>query len=244
MPVRPPEKGAPRRARDPLAGLRRLLLVLGILAVAGLAVLFAAYRFGRPADPGDPSTAEASDDQSVGRDFDYTQTSDGVPVFRIRAEKSRRSRDDTAFLERVILDIFREDGQVYTVTSDSATWSEGSWQAELEGDVVLRGVGDLVLYSRALGLAQEGQRLESRGEVRFEWGEDYVGRASELTVDRNSDAIVLGGGVHLRDAKDEAFGLRLDSRRVVYERTAGVLRAIGESRVVRGDDVGTLVHAA
>ena len=252
------------RARSPFVWLRRVLLACGVLALGAIGLMLAAYRFGSTGrEQDDPRRSVATGDKIfIGQDFDYTQTSEGKPVFRIRAERSRQDRDDTAHLEAVVLDVFHEDGETYTVTSDRATFNEHSWQAQLEGHVVLRGWGRLEIEARALELRQEGQVLVSSGAVEFRYPPDFVGRASSLHVDRRTSTIALGGGVHIHSVPGAAEELRLDSERLVYQQGAAgaarepsaapgvrrrarqggrersaVVRAVGEVSLHRGQEM-------
>ncbi|MCP4653899.1 MAG: LPS export ABC transporter periplasmic protein LptC [bacterium] len=245
------------RARSPFLWLRRALLACGVLALGAIGLMLAAYRFGSTrGDDAERRAVNTGDKIFIGQDFDYTQTSEGKPVFRIRAERSRQERDDTAHLEAVVLDIFHEDGETYTVTSDRATFNEHSWQAQLEGHVVVRGWSRLEIETRALELRQEGQVLVSSGAVEFRYPPDFAGRASSLHVDRRTNTIALGGGVHIHSVPGAAEELRLDSERVVYQQgsgppgaargraghpagrrtRSGVVRAVGEVSLRRGQE--------
>jgi len=232
----------PKRAKaaNPVRIVRRILLVLGITVVLAVGLLVAAYQFGA-ADPGavasSPRVAESGlqEDLSRGQGFDYTQTSEGEPVFRIRADRSRQDREDTAFLEGVELDFYRE-GEIYHVTADSALYNQVAQHAELEGQVVISGLGELVLESRALELRQDAQVLLSEGEVQFRWPPDFVGRASQMRADFGEDSVVLSEGVHVRSLPGAEVEMRLDCRRLIYQRTTGLLRAIGEVVLVRGEE--------
>lgn len=229
------------RAHNPVRLLRRLLLILGLSSIAAVAVLVAAYRFGAAGSDDARSSprvapTDSAGDLSRGEGFDYTQTSEGNPVFRIRAERSRQDREDTAYLAAVDLDLYR-NGAVYKVKADSALYNQKTKQAELEGHVVLSGLDDLVLEARALALEDQGRQLVSSGEVQFRWPPDLVGRASSLRADFGEDSIQLMGGVHVRSLPTAAVPLRLDCKRLLYERSAGLLRAVGEVRLHRGDEL-------
>lgn len=233
------------RAKSPVRWLRRILLIVGFLSIASLGVMLAAYQFGRT-DRADqraeePSTLDVdtnTNEQTVtaGQGFDYVQWSQGSKVFRIRAERSQQDRDETATLESVTLDVFRtEEDQVYTVTSNDARVNQNTWTAQLEGDVVIRGWDDLVLRARAIDLKQGGQVLESRGAVEFSYPPDIVGRASQLRLDRGEDIVSLGGGVHVKSVPGAPVPLRLDCERLIYRQGEGMVRAIDDVLVQRGD---------
>lgn len=228
---------AARRARSPFVWLRRVLLVLGVLLVAALVVLLAAYRFGRQEAPPDdtPLPAESGMPQQ-GKGFDYTQYSDGEPMFRIRAERSRQDREENAFLEGVLLDVYREDGEAYTITSQEAVFRARTRSAELRGDVFLRAWDELELRARGLLLEADGQVLTSEGAVELRLLPDLEGRASSLRVDREADLLTLGEGVHLRTVPEAEEVLRLDCETLIYRRGAGLVRAHGDVYLQRGED--------
>lgn len=226
-------------AKAPFRLLRRLLLLLGIILVAAIGVMLAAYRFGtadRTEGRQRPSTEASGDDIYSGKGFDFTQTSEGQPVFRIRAERFRRDREDTSRLEEVQLVIFREDGDAYTVTSDSALYNEENQQAELEGHVILRGWRRLEISARALALRSNGQMLVSSGPVEFRHPPELEGRASSLRVDFQDDRVALGGGVHIRNIPGTESTFRLDCERLSYQRKEGLMRAVGDVFLERDRD--------
>lgn len=231
------------RAKSPVRWLRRILLAVGFLALGSLGIMLAAYQFGRT-DRNTPLAEERegldvdTDEETVtaGQGFDYVQWSQGHKVFRIRAERSQQDRDETATLESVTLDVFRsEEDQVYTVTSRDARVNQNTWTAQLEGDVVIRGWDDLILEARAIDLKDGGQILESRGAVEFRYPPDIVGRASQLRVDRKKDVISLNGGVHVKSLPGAEVPLRLDCERLIYRQGEGLVRAIDDVRLQRGD---------
>lgn len=227
------------KARSPVVWIRRLLLTAGLIGVMVLALLIVAYQFGKTGlqDESDDNPAAASTDESTltaGEGFAYVQTIEGRQVFHIQAEKSLQDRQDTTYLETVILDIFREDGETYRVTSDHARVNESTWEARLEGNVVVSGWGDLVLEARAFDLRQGGQLLLSHGAVQFRYPPDLEGRGTALRIDRRNDMIALSGGVHIRSTPGSATPLRLDCERLVYKRGESLIRAIDDAYVKFG----------
>ena len=231
---------ARQRARSPVFWIRRLLLVVGMLGVGSLVLMLAAYRFGKSGlgtdDSETPATAP-TDDAAVtaGEGFDFIHTIEGRRVFRIRAETSLQDREDTIHLETVVLDVFREDGETYRVTSDSARVNERTWEARLEGDVVVSGWGELELEARALDLQHGGQVLSSAGAVRFRYPPDLEGRATNLRLDRGNDTISLSGGVHIRNADGTEVPIRLDCERLVFRRGEGMFRALDDVFIRHGE---------
>ncbi|MEE8525038.1 MAG: LPS export ABC transporter periplasmic protein LptC, partial [Thermoanaerobaculia bacterium] len=231
------------RAKNPLRWVRRALLALGLASIAAVAVLLAAYRFGNAGrvdkeEVTQPTTHIDERTVTAGEGFDYTQTTEGKRVFRIRAARSRQDRADWAFLEEVHLEIYREDGQTISVNSRRARVNQQTWAAELEGDVVIRGWENLELRARGLELLDGGQQLMSVGAVEFHYpppgqtanGAELAlpaltGRASSLRIDRRSDTINLSGGVHIRNVPGAEIPLRVDCERLVYRRDEGLVRA-------------------
>ncbi|MEM7352396.1 MAG: LptA/OstA family protein, partial [Acidobacteriota bacterium] len=187
---------------------------------------------------GDPPAATAATDAETlteGEGFAYVQTIDGRQVFYIQAEKSLQDRQDTTYLETVILDIYREDGETYRVTSDNARVNESTWEARLEGNVVVSGWGDLELEARAFDLRQGGQLLASHGAVEFRYPPELEGRATKLLIDRRNDTIRLTEGVHIRSSAGSETPIRLDCERLIFKRGEGLIRALDNAYVRFGD---------
>ncbi len=226
------------KAKSPYRWLRRLLLFVGLLGIGGIGVLLAAYRFGSTDQGAAPERgAAAADDGTVtsGQGFEFMQTADGRPVLRIQADRSQQTRDGTAYLETVELQVYRQDGEVYTVTSDRAQFNEASWATALEGNVLLEGWENLVMEARALELLQGGQVLVSRGAVEFRYPPNLVGRATQLRLDRRSDLVTLSGGVHIRSTPGSEVPFRLDCERLTYHRGESLIRAIDDVAVRHGE---------
>ncbi len=228
------------RARSPVIWIRRLLLAIGILGVGALALMLAAYRFGKSGletDGAEERAATPADDAAItaGQKFDFVHTIDGRRVFRIQAESSLQDRQDTIYLETVVLDVFRDDGETYRVTSRQARVNEKTWEARLEGDVVVSGWGELELEARALELQHGGQILASVGGVQFRYPPDLEGRATDLRLDRRTDTISLTGGVQIRNIAGSEVPIRLDCERLVYQRGEAMVRALDEVFIRHGD---------
>lgn len=227
-----------KKARSPLAWLRPVLLLLGMLAIGSVVLMLAAYQFGKGTEELAANAAESRAPDTgervlAGEGFDYTQWSEGVALFRIQADESRQNRDGTSYLTSVRVTVNHENGQTYEVKSRYATFREkdasGNFQARLEGDVVVSGWDKLVLEARALEFHRGGQVLESVGAVEFKFPPEYTGRASKLRVDRTTDTITLSEGVHLHTVAGAEQPMRLDCERLAYQRSTGILRAVGEA---------------
>lgn len=228
----PPRPIVRRRAPTPFKWLRRFLLLAGVLGIAGLAVMLLAYRFGNvetvaPAEKTQRIDTE-EDIVTQGKNVDYVQNSGGEPVFRVRAENSYQNAEGQSWLEDVILDIYRQDGDIYSIVSKRARMNPDSGEAWLEGDVVITGWSDLKLTSRAIEVKENGRILMSPGTVEFRYPPDIVGRASHMMIDKVTDTVSLTKGVHVRSEGPEDQMLRLNAKRLIYKRGEGLLRAVGE----------------
>ncbi|MEM9553247.1 MAG: LptA/OstA family protein [Acidobacteriota bacterium] len=229
---RPPPAPRRARARRPFRWLRRLLLVLGLVFVAGLVVLLAAYNFGQVEDVVDSDAATpAADDNTVrrGRQIDFEQTTGGETIFRVRADESIETADDVSHLLDVVVDLFGENDRMYTITSDKARIDQQASAASFEGNVVVSGWKSLRLLTRNLDLAGGGAQMISPGTVELHWtlpdGTALVGRASRMRIDRDEDFVALTGGVHIRSEPGAETPIRLDCERLTYRRSDNLLRA-------------------
>lgn len=240
----PPQRRPLAKARQPFLWVRRLLLGLGLLGVAGLAVVLLAYNFGRGTTERATSRDRLPGNEnavSSGQNIDYVQTSAGRKVFRVRAARSEQDRADTSFLEQPIFDFFHDDGSTYTITSQKARLNQKSLEALLEGDVVVKGWGDLELMARAIELQQNGQILESRGAVEFRYPPNLIGRASRFTIDRTTGTIELSEGVHIRSVPGAEQALKLNCQKLTYEQQEGLLRA-SDDVLLQTDDQEISAH--
>jgi lipopolysaccharide transport protein LptA len=214
------------------------------LSISGIAVLLLAYRFGQE-DRGESrdETVDAKSGRagavSASEGFDYTLWSDRRRIFRLRADYSQQERDNTASMEEVVLDVYRqaEDGAPqggnatednYTVTSRRARVNQDTWAARLEGDVVVTGWENVELEARVLELRDGGQVLESVGAVAFRYPPNLVGRATKMRLDRRTGTIHLEGGVHVKSVEGAEVPLRLDCQRLTYRSSEGLLRALDD----------------
>ena len=117
--------------------LRRVLLTLLLVALAGLTALFLLGRQGAPdddstgsgagadpansANPADTDGRPAKDEENVVASsdaFDFTQSIEGKPVFKVHGDRFRTTRDGKVELEGVNFEIFR-DSTSYSVASDT-----------------------------------------------------------------------------------------------------------------------------
>ncbi len=230
-----------KKAKSPLRWLRRLILALALLSILGIGLLLAAYRFGATdRDPVMEQGSGASDSEGnlrVGQGFEFTQTHENQPVFRIRAARDTERRDKTALLEEVELTLYRSDGGTYLVTSRTAIYDPKTQNAQLEGDVVMRGWQDLVVRTRALELRRQGQIVESLGEVQFDYPPDLTGRASKMRFDFRDDSFILSEGVHLKSVPGAPEDLSLTAERLSFQQDKRLIRASKDVVVERGGNI-------
>lgn len=236
---RPAAPEPTHRARSPYRRLRRLLLALGVLAVAIVVLLLVAYNFGRSRlperTPGEAGEGAGEGMVSRSREVRFVHSSGGRPVFEVRAETESQDESGVSHMTGVRVEFFRRDGDSYVVLSDRATLDQNTLAALFEGSVQVRGLGDVELDARALEVSRGGKIITSRGAVDFRWGEDVQGRASEMKVNREAERLQLLGGVHVRSVPGVEPSLRLDARRMVYDRSDGLVRAIDDVHLQRGD---------
>ncbi|MCG8458413.1 MAG: LPS export ABC transporter periplasmic protein LptC, partial [Holophagales bacterium] len=232
----PPPRRALRRARSPFRWLRRLLLMVGVLGIAGLGVLLAAYRFGTETVLTEDGESRLEDQGAVtvSEQVEFVQTSGGEQVFRVRAERSIQERDGTRRLEGVTLDVPREDGTVWTIVSDRATLTGDDAHALLEGNVHISGWGDLTVTTRELEVLDRGNTLLAPGTVEFHYPPDLEGRASRMRVDKLSNTVYLEEGVHLHTVPGAPVPVRLDCQRLMYRRSEGLVRAVEDVYLQHG----------
>ena len=241
------------RARSPYRWFRRLLLLLGVMSLGGIVVLLLAYQFGKEERGSASANASGPEGGADGpltasQGFDYTLWSDQRRIFRIQADTSSQGRDNTAYMETVVLDIYRQaegdpsaaegegeppasegvEEDTYTVTSQRAHVNQDTWGARLEGDVVVSGWENVELEARVLELSNGGQVLESVGAVSFRYPPNLVGRATHMRLDRRTGTIRLEGGVHVRSEEGAEVPLRLDCQRLTFRRDEGLLRALDD----------------
>ena len=108
-----------RKARSPLAGIRKLLLAALVLLVLGIAGLFlfgkAGQRREKPAHENEEDTRAAKGMTLIGEDFDYTFSEGARPIFHIKGVSIKADREGTIFLDRVAVTLWDRQGRVFHV---------------------------------------------------------------------------------------------------------------------------------
>ena len=233
MPARP--------RRPPIVGLRRLLL---LLLVAGGGALVGVYFVGReqrsPAvRPARPAGGGPTGDITlIGQGFEYTQTNKGRKVFRIRGDSLKIRQGNQVLLEGVGLTLYRgEEDAHYEVASRQATYDQENKEALLEGDVRLRGPGDVELATEGLHLQTGGNTATSTGPVAFRYAQSYVGRADLLKANVKRNFLLLAGKVRIDSLPGAGEPTSLQATTVVIERDEHQVRADRDVELRRGIDV-------
>ena len=158
------------RMERSLQTIRTLRIVLPILFVAFILVIIAFYTE-RSGSTGDEITTTARPEREgeqprlISYEFEDTQTIGDRVISRIRAEKTVGFDSGWYTLDNVELDIFRQNGGVYTLTAPSAEFNAESKEARAEGGVIVTSGDGLDLRTEAIVF--DGRRLTNRVPVRF-----------------------------------------------------------------------------
>lgn len=228
--------------------LRRALLGLLAVALAGLAGLYLLGRQGAPdeseaesaakpaaTDPDGQASAAAQRAENViasSDAFDFTQSLEGQPVFSVHGDRFRTTRDGKVELEGVRFQIYR-GATSYSVASESAAYDTNSQEALLTGNVRLTG-GELAIDTGQLQLSRGGKFLVAEGPIAMRHGQFWKGQASALEFDVALDLLTLRGPVNMAGAQPGSEPMSISAGKVVLDRTGRVLRARGEVTAGRG----------
>ena len=163
--------------------LRRGLLALMAVGVAGLAGLYLLGRQEAPADESEaaapapaPGSADAASEAAQRAEnviassdaFDFTQSLEGQPVFSVHGDRFRSTRDGRVELEGVRFQIYR-GATSYAVASDTAAYDSNSQEAVLKGNVKLSG-GELAIDNGELQLSRDGKFLTAQNPIAMRHG--------------------------------------------------------------------------
>jgi len=211
-------------------------------SLATALVLFSAlvglYLFGRQGQPeaadATPAARDGGDDYAVrGEGFEFALTKGDQVVFEIRGREQRSDRSGKVFLEDVAIAMQRGDG-LYQVAGERAAYEQDTQQARLEGNVVIRGPGGLVIETAWLDLTEEGSRVHARDGVRFASGRDLVGSADVLEADLDDRVLSLAGGVAVESRGDARVPFRLETGELVFREEAASAVARGGVALTHG----------
>ncbi|HKI01672.1 MAG TPA: LPS export ABC transporter periplasmic protein LptC [Thermoanaerobaculia bacterium] len=226
-----------RKARSPVAAIRKLVLAVLVLCVAGLAGLFLFGKAGLKREA--PSSGEARGGKNmtlIGEDFDYTFTEGKRPIFHIEGKSVKADKEGTLFLEGVALTMYDRAGRVFHVESRRASFNRESNEGALQGDVVLKGPDGLELRTARLNLKQKGERVISQGEAEIRYGGKYVVHAGKVQFDLPSEEYVLQQGARVESLPGAEKPVLMTSQRMVYERKKRWIRIEGGANLRHGED--------
>jgi len=230
----------PTRRRPPIAGLRRLLLLLLVVGLVVVAVVFAVRRRGEPAavDSGDSGPRPEGEITLIGEGFEFTQSEEDRPVFRIRGESVRVRRGSVVLLEDVGVTIWDEEGTPYHVEAAEASYDRDTRDATLEGSLRLMGPDGMVLTADGLEVTNRGQRIETAGPAELLYGGLYRLTADSFIARLHLSQYALAGRAQVdRLAGPEPASLRSGSMN--YRRDETLMRAETKVRLERGADLLT-----
>ncbi len=235
-----------RKARSPLARLRKLLLAGLVLLLAGIAALFlfgkAGQRREKPAHEEEEDTKGPKGMTLIGEDFDYTFTDGARPVFHIKGVSIKADREGTIYLDRVAVTLWDRQGRVFHMESRKASFNRESNEGVLQGNVVLRGPEDLELHTARLDLQQKGDVVVSDVPVEIHYGGKYIAHASKMTVDIPGENYSLQGGARVESIPGVVPAVLLTGQRLIYDRPQHWLRVEGGTSLRRGADWLTAVR--
>jgi lipopolysaccharide transport protein LptA/LPS export ABC transporter protein LptC len=229
-----------RKARSPLAGIRKLLLAVLVLVLLGIAGLFlfgkAGQRREKPARAEEEDTRGAKGMTLIGEDFDYTFTEGARPIFHIKGVSIKADREGTIYLDRVAITLWDRQGRIFHMESRKASFNRESNEGQLQGNVVLRGPENLELHTARLDLQQKGNVVVSEVPVEIHYAGKYIAHAGKLTVDIPGENYALQGGARVESVPGVVPAVSITGQRLIYDRQAHWLRAEGGTRLQRGAD--------
>ncbi|MES1240493.1 MAG: LPS export ABC transporter periplasmic protein LptC [Acidobacteriota bacterium] len=231
-------------ARSNISRLRALLLVAMVVVVGGLAGLFLFGKAGQQAirktlDENDPTQAQQGT-ALLGEDFDYTFTERERPIFRIRGDSIRADQGGTIFLDGVGMTLYDEEGRDYHVESKEASFNREANEGRLQGNVILKGPGGLMLRTAQLQISEKGRVLISPKNVILRYADQYLARAEKMRVNLNEEMFVLAGNTRVESLPEAEVPLALSADRTVYDRKKKLMRVEGHAVLRRGREQ---VHA-
>lgn len=234
----------PRRSSNPpIAGLRRLLLVLFVLGIAALTVLLIVRRDEGPlpAPAGDTAIEGPEDITLVGEGFEFTQSEGDRSIFHIRGESVKVRRAQVVLLDEVALTLYDDEGQAYRVQAREASYDQTNRDATLDGDLRMTGPDDMILLADGMRVANEGQKAQTVGPVELFWGGRVHATARRFIARLAVDIFALAGDVVLSQLADDDGGPVADpavlrAASVTFDRSIHNVRADQDVVLTRGAD--------
>jgi lipopolysaccharide transport protein LptA/LPS export ABC transporter protein LptC len=230
----------PRKARSPLAGLRKLLLAGLVLLLAAIGGLFlfgkAGQRREKPERQDEEEARGAKGMTLIGEDFDYTFTEGARPIFHIKGVSIKADREGTIYLDRVAVTLWDRQGRIFHMESRKASFNRESNEGQLQGNVVLRGPQELELHTARLDLQQKGDVVVSDVPVEIHYAGKYVAHAGRMKVNIPGENYTLQGGARVESVPGVVPAVSINAQRLIYDRQAHWLRAEGGTNLRRGPD--------
>ncbi|MEM7050700.1 MAG: LPS export ABC transporter periplasmic protein LptC [Acidobacteriota bacterium] len=230
---------AQRPRQPPLAGLRRLLLLLLLVGFAGLVWLLVAGQAGderKVAEDVPRSEIPPGDITLLGEGFEFTQTEKNLKVFRIEGASVRIRQGNQVLLDQVRLTLYDDDQTAYHVVADEASFDHGTRDARLSGNVRLSGPQGMELTCRGLLLKNRGRLAESTSPVAFAYAGAYDGQGDRLRILFPEDLLTLAGNVRVTSTLPAA-AMTLTADNVFMERPRKQIRATGNVELRQGGNV-------
>jgi lipopolysaccharide transport protein LptA len=205
----------------------RATLAVALVSFAALVGLYLFGRQGKPESEQAETSSEPGDDFAVrGEGFEFALTKGDKVVFEIRGREQKSDRAGKVYLEDVLIAMERTDGP-YRVQGKSAIYDQGTQEAQLQGEVVIRGPRGLHIETERLDLGQDGSRVYAHEGVRFASGTDLQGRADALDVDLQGRTLVLAGSIAVVSPTTAAVPWSLETEELVFREAAASAVARG-----------------
>ncbi|MGE0639127.1 MAG: LPS export ABC transporter periplasmic protein LptC [Thermoanaerobaculia bacterium] len=215
------------RPRSHTARLRRGILIALLVLGAALTGLYLLGRQGRSPEPvvETPAATPPAEEGVVASSdaFDFTQTIEGQPVFRLHGDRFTTGRDALVELTGVQLELFR-DAVRYSVAADRASYDPNTKGAVLLGKVRLSGQDGFELASERMSLERGGQWISAAGPVQLAQSGRFRGSSGELTFDLATDFLRLNGPVRLESAAPGVEPLVFETSRIEYDRSGRLVK--------------------
>lgn len=224
----------------PFALLRRLLLVALVVFVAVMIGLYLFGRSGRPTPRGEAGGEGSEATESLllaGEGFEYEVMREGRRLLKIQADRIVSQEEDDYELEGVEIELTRDDGSIYFISSDRGAYNLESERALLTGSVLFKGPHHVVLRTEGLELRRQGDFVVSQTPVTFSFLRRFRGRAKEMRINARRDVFHLVGKVRVESLPGDWPPVTLNAKKFSYVRREFLVRAEGKPAVfTRGGD--------
>ncbi len=211
--------------------LRRALLALFVLLVAGVAVL---YWFGRAGLERPPKVVtgkgELPDEELTfsGKDFDYSFEEGGRTVFTIHGAGFGRDRDGNVVVDQIQVKINTLQAESYEVEGAQGIYNQETQEAVLQSGVRVKGPSGIELETTELQMTQKGKSILGQEPLSFRYLEKARGRADRMRVDLDERLFILAGDVRVDNGPDSPGPFRVRAGRLYLNRNQHHARADGD----------------